>query len=579
MNFYALLYLCASTVSVTLGISVYFINKKSVVNRLFLCLMSANAYWAFCDFMMSQTSSFETALLWSKVLTFWPFVPVLMLHFGLAFTENDLLKNKLIYVVLYVPALFFSLIDLTTHWVSVVPALQPWGYATTYPASSVGTRSDGLWAGVLALLTIFLFINYYNRLIDKTRKQQTKFVAIGLAIPIFISLVTDSLFVVEGVNFPVLGSISGTFTSLLVVYAMLRHELFGFRPEIAAENVFSSMLDAILLVNLDGTVIKVNRSLVELSGFEEKQILEKSIGYIMQRVNVLNKEGVPPQIMAELNKRRELSNYELTFLSKSGQLKTCMLSCSVVSDGNDEDVGVAFVLHDVTEHKEMERKLLKAERFASIGELAGILGHDLRNPLEAIRAGSYYLKKKHADIMDSNDLLIFGSIENSISYSDKIVSDLIDYASEINLEHQSATPKSLVTGALALVLSPQNVQVIDETHEVPLFHVDSDKIRRAFMNIIKNAFDAMPNGGKLTIKSRENAGIVHFSFTDTGDGMTQETLSKIWTPLFTTKAKGMGFGLANCKRIIEAHEGKINAQSQLKTGTTITVELPLCSEV
>lgn len=94
------------------------------------------------------------------------------------------------------------------------------------------------------------------------------------------------------------------------------------------------------------------------------------------------------------------------------------------------------------------------------------------------------------------------------------------------------------------------------------------------MNIIVNAFEAMPNGGKLTVKSQEAAGMLVFSFTDTGDGMTQETLSKIWTPLFTTKAKGMGFGLAICKRIVEAHAGKITAQSKPKAGTTITIELP-----
>ena len=75
--------------------------------------MFANAYWAFCQFMMSQTSSFETAFFWSKVLTFWPFLVALLLHFTLAFTESDLLKNKLIYPALYLPALIFSLIDLT----------------------------------------------------------------------------------------------------------------------------------------------------------------------------------------------------------------------------------------------------------------------------------------------------------------------------------------------------------------------------------------------------------------------------------------------------------------------------------
>jgi PAS domain S-box-containing protein len=536
--------------------------------------MLANAYWAFCDFMMSQTSSFETALLWSKILTFWPFLAALLLHFTLAFTESDLLKNKLIYVVLYVPALIFSLIDLTTHWISVAPTLHSWGYATTYHASSIVTRLDGVWAAILSLLALFLFVNYYNRVTDKTRKQQTKFVAAGLAIPIFISLVTDSIFVVIGVNFPVLGSIAGTLTSLFVVYAMVRYELFTFRPEIAAENIFSSMLDSFLLVNLDGVVVKVNRSLVEMSGYSENLVLGKSISEIVEKAKVLGKEKMPPHIMADLRKERELKNYELTFNSKSGQMRTCTLSGSMVCDSRGQDVGMAFVLHDITERKEMEQKLIKAERLASIGELAGLLGNDLRNPLNAIRVATYYLNTKYANMLDSKDKVMFESIDKSIEYSDKIVNDLVDYSSEIRLELETATPKSLVKGALALISPPQNVVVVDESTEVPEFQIDAGRMRQGFVNIIKNAFDAMPNGGELIIKSEKIGETIVFSFKDTGDGMTPETLGKLWTPLFTTKSKGMGFGLALCRRTVEAHNGKISAESALKAGTTIKVELP-----
>jgi signal transduction histidine kinase len=170
---------------------------------------------------------------------------------------------------------------------------------------------------------------------------------------------------------------------------------------------------------------------------------------------------------------------------------------------------------------------------------------------------------------------MFESIDSSINYSNKIVNDLIDYSSEIRLDLESVTPKSLVNTALAFSSAPQNVVVLDKTCEDPRFEIDAGKMTRAFANVIKNAFDAMPKGGILTIYCKEEAGMMVFSFKDTGEGMTQETLSKLWLPLFTTKAKGMGFGLAICKRAVEAHNGKISAESQLKLGTTITVELPL----
>jgi signal transduction histidine kinase len=101
---------------------------------------------------------------------------------------------------------------------------------------------------------------------------------------------------------------------------------------------------------------------------------------------------------------------------------------------------------------------------------------------------------------------------------------------------------------------------------------------RVFVNLVTNAFDAMPNGGTLTIQSQNLGDKVSLSFEDTGSGMTTETLSKLWIPLFTTKAKGMGFGMAICKRIVEAHGGRIWAKSAVGEGTTINIELPSCTK-
>jgi two-component system NtrC family sensor kinase len=196
-----------------------------------------------------------------------------------------------------------------------------------------------------------------------------------------------------GINFPGLGAISASLTSFFVVYAMVKYELFGFRPEIAMENVFSTMLDSVILVNLQGMIVKVNRALVEDSGYDEKDMIGKTIGEIIQKIKILNNAYTTQQIMAELLKLRDMKNYEIKFYSKSGQKRTGTMSCSMVHDSRGRDVGVAFVIHDTTEQKELEQKLIKSERLASIGELAAILWHDLRNPLMGIRGATYYLKK------------------------------------------------------------------------------------------------------------------------------------------------------------------------------------------
>jgi signal transduction histidine kinase len=151
----------------------------------------------------------------------------------------------------------------------------------------------------------------------------------------------------------------------------------------------------------------------------------------------------------------------------------------------------------------------------------------------------------------------------------------MDYSREIKLELTETTPKSVIAESVSLIQIPEKVQLEDSTLNEPRLRIDIDKMKRVFANFIKNAFDAMPQGGKLTISSRAAGGDVEFMLNDTGVGMAKEVSEKIWTPFFTTKAKGMGLGLAICRRIIEAHQGKISVDSIIGEGTTFTVTIPL----
>ena len=169
------------------------------------------------------------------------------------------------------------------------------------------------------------------------------------------------------------------------------------------------------------------------------------------------------------------------------------------------------------------------------------------------------------------------SIENAIDYSNKIVNDLLEYSRDLMLDLGETTPKALLKNALSLFEVPKEIQIVDVTENAPTVKVDMEKMLRVFVNIIRNAIDAMPEGGTLTVKSREVKGKLEISFKDTGTGISQENLSELkrGVPLFTTKAKGMGFGLPICKRIAEAHGGKIAVKSKVGKGTTVTVTIPV----
>jgi sensor domain CHASE-containing protein/nitrogen-specific signal transduction histidine kinase len=260
--------------------------------------------------------------------------------------------------------------------------------------------------------------------------------------------------------------------------------------------------------------------------------------------------------------------------------KTEQLSARVPTQGNDEITRLAESINNMmTEIENKTTKLKSAERFAAIGELSAMIGHDLRNPLTGIACASYYLRTKHGPSMDKKGIEMLKIIDADVEYSNKIINDLLEYSREIKPELTVTTPNRLLKEALALIKVPKNTQIIDQTLDEPEIKVDTQKLARAFLNIIKNAFDAMPNGGRLTIKSDELNGDVRLIFTDTGIGMTKETLSKIWSPLFTTKAKGMGFGLSICKRIVEAHNGTISVESEVGKGSTFTLSLPIKSEI
>ena len=227
--------------------------------------------------------------------------------------------------------------------------------------------------------------------------------------------------------------------------------------------------------------------------------------------------------------------------------------------------------------KQTQAKLVKSERLAAIGELAAMVGHDLRNPLTGIKGAAYYLKTKHCSEIGDRGKEMLESIENAIDYSNKIVNDLLEYSRELKLELTKTTPKAMLKKALASLHVPENIKIVDATADQPKVKADTEQMCRVFINLIKNAVDAMPEGGTLTIKSKETKGTLKITFKDTGTGMTEKTLHtlKRGVPLFTTKAKGMGFGLPICKRIAEAHGGKLSLESNIGKGTKITVTIPV----
>lgn len=226
------------------------------------------------------------------------------------------------------------------------------------------------------------------------------------------------------------------------------------------------------------------------------------------------------------------------------------------------------------ELKKSQEELLRAERLASIGQLAASMAHELRNPLGVMKNASYYLKM--AKLKDEAKIKKhIGIIDRELERANKIIGDLLEFSVGRKPVMRSINISNLISDALSRVDIPGNIKLKLNIPENFKIYCDAEQIQRVFINLILNAIQAMEEGGELEITARREGGRALISFKDTGRGIEKENLEKIFEPLFTTKAKGIGLGLALSKQVIEAHGGEIKVKSEVNRGSEFTVILPL----
>ncbi len=344
------------------------------------------------------------------------------------------------------------------------------------------------------------------------------------------------------------------------------------RSEEKIKSIFAASPDAITATDQNGNISECSEQTLKIHDYSKKEDLLGKSAFVL----IAKKDHQKAmENMAKTAKQGSIKNVEYTFTSKDGREFPAELSASVVRDASGNIAGFVAVSRDITERKQIEQRLMRSERLAAIGELAGMVGHDLRNPLQGIAGATYYLRSKLAGKIHEKVDEMLHIIQKDIEYSNKIIDDLLEYSREIKLELTETNPQAMIKETLSFVKTPENVRIVNESKSAPTIAVDIEKLRRVFLNLVRNAFDAMPKGGTLTISSKKTEDSVSFVFADTGVGMCGKTLQKLWTPLFTTKAKGMGFGLAICKRIVEAHGGSISVESKIGCGTTFIVTVPI----
>jgi len=221
-------------------------------------------------------------------------------------------------------------------------------------------------------------------------------------------------------------------------------------------------------------------------------------------------------------------------------------------------------------------ELARKEKLAILGKLAGIMGHEIRNPLGVIRNSIYFLTLKFGESTDEKVKRHMDIIQAEIDGCDKIISDVLDFARTKPPSTTETEINSVVEASLSKASIPKTVKVqTDLGGNLPKLNIDRAQIQQVFFNIISNAIEAMPKGGELQVTTSQTDTFISIAFKDTGVGIPKENISKLFEPLFSTKPKGLGLGLAACQNIIVLHQGKIEFKSQEGQGATFIVTLPI----
>jgi len=367
--------------------------------------------------------------------------------------------------------------------------------------------------------------------------------------------------------------------------------------------IFENANDAIWIHDLEGNIIAANKASEELTGYSLEELLKMNVKSFLTEGS-LNLAG---QIRRKLFVgERVQQSYEQRLIRRDGTGAILKLASNLITQ-DGKPIGFQHIARDVTAEKQMQDKLSKAyqelseshqrlresqeqliqaEKLTSLGQLAASVAHEVNNPLSGILVYTQLLSKKITanNITKEAILGYLSKMEAELSRSTKLIRNLLDFARQSPPMFREVNLNEVINRAFDLAAHSaqlQHIQVVKELDpSLPKVMADSDQLQQVCTNLILNAIQAMPDGGRLTLRTSVDGDHLKIEIQDTGYGISPENMRKLFTPFFTTKreVKGVGLGLAVAYGIIQRHKGRIEVQSEVGEGTTFTIFLPLQRE-
>jgi len=347
------------------------------------------------------------------------------------------------------------------------------------------------------------------------------------------------------------------------------------------ETIFNAIHEGVIVTDVKGRINYLNRAACELFGLEREKCMGQPLSDRLRGLEwdkLVEAEKVVSRDMEVFYPQHRFLNFYVVPLS----LDQPAAKRAPVS----EMVGYAVILRDTTATRRSTEETIQSEKLTALTLLAAGVAHEIGNPLNSLHIHLQLMERKmrkvpagpRAELQKALDVAL-----DEITRLDSIVQQFLGAIRPAHLQKQLESINTLVKESVAFLqpeIEDRNILVEQELRkDLPLIEADRTQLKQAFYNVIKNAFQAMKSGGILRIRTNADERFLSISFADSGGGISQEDMSKIFEPYFTTKASGSGLGLLIVRRIVREHGGEIDLASDQGKGLTLTIRLPLHNQV
>ena len=369
------------------------------------------------------------------------------------------------------------------------------------------------------------------------------------------------------------GRITGTLSSGEDITERQRTEETLRRSEAEIRAVLDTVVDGIITIDEKGIVQSFNPAAARIFGYSSNEVIGRNIAILMPEPDRSQHNDYLGNYLRSGEKKIIGSGREVIGKRKDGTTFPMYLAVSEVHAG--DEVKFTGIVRDLTDFKQMQEKVLQAQSLATIGEMAASIAHEIKNPLAGISGAIQVLK----DGLEAGDPRqeIMEEIVSQVGRLDSRVRELLMLSKPWQPEKQLYNLQSLIEVISTAAQEQEDfaqVRFIFDGEEEVMAPVDSTFFEQVLWNLLQNAADAMPDGGEIRYSFSQKEGFVLLTVADTGTGIPENQLDRIFRPFFTTKTRGTGLGLAVCQKIMQAQGGSIVVSSEVGRGTEVTLSFP-----